>query len=231
MGDHHHGLPEFLTGDLHQAQNVLAGLGVEIAGWLVGQQDGGFGGERPGNGDPLLLPARQLAGQVLQLLFQAKRRHNFPDKGFVYCPPIQLDGQDDVLPYAEHRHQIVGLEYKADLPPPEDGQLLVLERKDILAVHGYFAGGGAVESAQHMQQGALARTRRAHDGYKFSLFHRKVHPIQGLDQGVAGAVVFFQAFRLQDAHTANLPIKIVCDVFSFPSQTIAQQSFEALSRI
>ena len=172
-----------------------------------------------------------MAGEVLQLLFQAKRRHYFPDKGFVYCPPIQLNGKDDVLPYAEHRHQIVGLEYKADLPSPEDGQLLVLEGEDVAAVHRHFAACGPVQAAQHMQQGALARPRRPHNGDELAPLHRQVHPVQGLDLGVAGAVVFFQAFRLQDAHTANLPIKIVCDVFGFPSQTIAQQSFEALSRM
>ncbi len=42
VGDHHHGLGEFLPGNLHEAQHILAGPAVQIAGGLVGQQMAGL---------------------------------------------------------------------------------------------------------------------------------------------------------------------------------------------
>ncbi len=37
---------------------------VEVAGGFVGEQDGGFVGQSAGNGDALLLPAGEFAGEV-----------------------------------------------------------------------------------------------------------------------------------------------------------------------
>jgi len=42
---------------LQQGQDGRAGGGVEVAGGLVGQHHGRAAGDRPGDGDPLPLPA------------------------------------------------------------------------------------------------------------------------------------------------------------------------------
>src|SRR5687767_12521721 len=49
---------------LEQGHDLDACLGVEIAGRLVGEQDGGVVDERAGNGDTLPLPAGELIGLV-----------------------------------------------------------------------------------------------------------------------------------------------------------------------
>ena len=52
-------------------QDFFTGLGVEVAGGLIREQDGGIIDEGPGNGHPLLLPAGELRGFVVQALPQA----------------------------------------------------------------------------------------------------------------------------------------------------------------
>ena len=61
VGDHHDGLAELVDGLAHEVEDLGAGLRVEVAGRLVGEDDVGPAGQGPGHGDPLLLAARQLA--------------------------------------------------------------------------------------------------------------------------------------------------------------------------
>ncbi len=56
---------------LEQRDDLLAGLQVEVAGGLVGQDDGGVVGEGPGDGDALLLAAGELEGLVAVALPEA----------------------------------------------------------------------------------------------------------------------------------------------------------------
>ena len=75
--------------------------------------------------------------------------------------------------------------------------------KMFFALHRHGAGGGAVQAAQHVQQGAFAAAGGADDGDELALLHRQVHAVQGFDQRVAAAVVFFQVMGLQDCHGAG----------------------------
>ena len=54
-----------------QLQDAAAGGAVEVAGGLVGEQDGRPGGEGARQGDPLLLAARELARVVVAAVGEA----------------------------------------------------------------------------------------------------------------------------------------------------------------
>ena len=55
-----------------EERDDLVGRGrVEVARWLVGEQDAGLVDERPCDRDALALPARELVGPVVQALAQA----------------------------------------------------------------------------------------------------------------------------------------------------------------
>jgi len=54
-----------------QVFHSLGGLGVEVAGRLVGKQDPGLVDERPGHGHPLALPARELRRVVVEPVAEA----------------------------------------------------------------------------------------------------------------------------------------------------------------
>lgn len=148
-----------------------------------------------------------LPGQAVQLLLQPQDGDHLPDVALVHRAAVQLNGEDDVLIYAEHRHQIIGLEHEADLPPPEDGQLLVLQGGQLPAVHRHRAGGGPVQPAQHVQQGGLARPRRADDSHELAVLHAQLHPVQGFHQGVPRAIIFLQFPGLQNRHLESPPVE------------------------
>jgi hypothetical protein len=64
VGDHDHRLAELVYRAPQQLEHVGAGPGVEVAGRLVGEDDGRFGDEGTGDGDALLLAAGELGGPV-----------------------------------------------------------------------------------------------------------------------------------------------------------------------
>ncbi len=72
VGDDHDG-PAFGVELVEQRQHLGRGPRVERAGRLVGQQQHRLGHDRPGDRDPLLLPAGELVGQVAGAVGQADR--------------------------------------------------------------------------------------------------------------------------------------------------------------
>ena len=62
VGDDHHGQSLTLVQVSEQADELARRLGVEGAGWLVGEQQGRAVDQRPSDRHPLLLAARQLVG-------------------------------------------------------------------------------------------------------------------------------------------------------------------------
>ena len=71
------------------------------------------------------------------------------------CPCGRLSpNRGACLLYTSHRHQIVILEDKADLSSAENGQFLVFEFGQRLAIHDHLTRGGHIQSANHVQQRA-----------------------------------------------------------------------------
>ena len=60
VGDHDHRLVELVDGLAQQAQHLLGGVRVQVAGRLVGEHHGGPVHERARHGDALLLAAGEL---------------------------------------------------------------------------------------------------------------------------------------------------------------------------
>ena len=70
VGDVDHGLAAL--GQLGQeVEDLGGGFGVEVAGRLVGDEDGRVVGQRAGDGDALLLAAGKLAGQTFGVIGQS----------------------------------------------------------------------------------------------------------------------------------------------------------------
>src|SRR6266478_671039 len=62
--DDDHSLTGFAVERLEQRQDFVRGRGIEVAGRLIGDEQCWVGHQRAGDGDALLLAARQLPGQV-----------------------------------------------------------------------------------------------------------------------------------------------------------------------
>ena len=81
---------------------------------------------------------------------------------------------------------------EANLSAAEDGQLLILEGEDFIAIHLDTAAGRAVQSTEHMQQGGFTGAGGSDDGNELSLLHREVDAVQRVNFIFAGAVNFCQ---------------------------------------
>ena len=196
VGNHHNGLAELLARHLEQREHVLAGFAVQVAGRLVRQYDGGLGGERAGDGHALLLAARKLAGQIGQLAFQPQRADDLVHIGAIDRAAVQLDGEYDIFVHAQYGNKIIRLEHEPDAPAAENGQLVVLQREDVVPVHIDLAVRRAVQPAEHVQQGGFARAGCADHRDEFAVFDRKVHAVERAHLGIARAVNLAQGLCL-----------------------------------
>ena len=89
--------PKSVDGGAHEPEDLGAGATVEVAGRLVGEDHLRPAGQRPGHGDALLLPARQLARAVLEPVARARRCDDRADPLLVGLRAGEVHRQRDVL--------------------------------------------------------------------------------------------------------------------------------------
>ena len=77
MGDQNDGDPQPLVDLPEQLQDGPGGHGIQSAGGLVAQEYLWVGGQSPGNGHSLLLPARKLAGLQNSISIEKYNRLEF----------------------------------------------------------------------------------------------------------------------------------------------------------
>ena len=76
----------------------------------------------------------------------------------------QQERQLDVFQSGQHRDQVVSLEDETDIVGPPTSDLRLAQVAEVLSVHKYLAARGAIEPGDQVQEGRLARARRAHPG-------------------------------------------------------------------
>src|SRR5918995_683951 len=102
--------------ELHDAD---AGVRVEVARRLVGDEDGRLRDERPGYGNPLLLAAGELVRVLVHLPRKADEVEYLGHLGADGTPPLagDLHGVGDVLGRRLVGEQLEILEHATDIPP------------------------------------------------------------------------------------------------------------------
>jgi hypothetical protein len=81
VGDDHERHAPLALDALEERHDLLAGRRVEVAGRLVGEQQGRFGDERTGDRDALLLPAGELRRTVIHPVAEPDRLEGRPRTG------------------------------------------------------------------------------------------------------------------------------------------------------
>src|SRR3954469_2763320 len=182
VGDQDHGVarPVELVEELH---DLLGSGRVEVAGGLVGEQDGRLVDQGAGDGHALALAARQLVGLVGHAraeahLLQGPARPLLP----LGAREAGVDQRQlDVVQGVGAGEQVEGLEDEADLLVADPGQLGVVELLDGGAVEDVAPGRGGVETADEVHQRRLAAARGAHDGHVLPPLDRQIDAVQGVD--------------------------------------------------
>ena len=164
------------------AQHFLAGVRVQRAGRLVGQDDLAAVHQRPRDADALLLAARQLAGAVIGTVAQAQAPEQFAGALVARAPLAGVDRRHfHVARRAQVRQQVVALEDEAEVLAAQFGQLVGVEFAGAAPAHAVVAAGGAVQAAQDIHQRGLARAGRANDGHHLAGLDGQVDVLEHRD--------------------------------------------------
>ena len=190
------------------AHDLAAGLGVEVAGGLVGDQDPGVVHQRPRDGDALALAAGELVGAVLEAVVHAELAEHLrrplaqlaplgPE-----VPPRVLDHRREqgVLHDVQFRQQVVELEDEPELrvAHPASAGRADLEEVQLLVLDAPLVR--RVQRAQDVQQRALPRARPALDRHELAVVKRHLHALEHVDRAVAHAERFLHVAGAKDGH-------------------------------
>ena len=96
--------------------------------------------------------------------------------------------QLDVVERRRARQQVEALEHEADLPVPDQRQLVLRHPRDVLAVEEVLAAGRPIEAAEDVHQRGLAGPRRAGDGHELARLDVHVGAAQRADDDLADGV-------------------------------------------
>jgi len=187
VGHDDEGLAQVLAEPDHEVHDRLRRLLVEVTGGLVADDDGGVGHDGAGDGDSLLLAARELTRVVVVPVGDPDELH-----GGLHLLVAVLGGHAvkqkrkfDVLVGCEHGHEVVELEDVADVHAPPVGELGPGQRGDVRAADDELPAAGPVDPRDEVEERGLAATRGAHEGEEVARGHVEVELLQGRDGVVA----------------------------------------------
>src|SRR4029453_11485456 len=110
VGDHDDRLAHIGHRTLQERQQLRRRVRVEVAGRLVGEDEGRPVDERPCTGHSLLLPPGHLARTVAEALSEAELADQVVEPRLIELAARQVNGQRAVLRAPQRWHQVEGLE-------------------------------------------------------------------------------------------------------------------------
>ena len=180
MGHHDdEAVARHLCEDVH---DLDAGLGVEGAGGLVGQHDLGVVHEGARDCHALHLPAGKLRRPLVDMVAQAHALERLARTlaALGAADARQGEGQLHVGEHRLVRDEVVALEDEANAVVSVGVPVLVGVVLGGDAVHDDVAGVGVVKAAEDVEEGGLARARRAQHRHELALAKRDGDPVQRL---------------------------------------------------
>ena len=185
---------------IEQIEQAPRHFRIDVAGRLVGDEQFGPADHRAGDGDALLLAARQGRRAGAGAVGEADPGEHLPDRRLeiLVLDPGDAQRQRDIVEGGKMRDQPEILEDDAD-PPAEAGQAAARHGDDVLAEQADQAAARAQREIEQLQQRGLAGARRAGEEIEAALAQRESEIGQGLG---AGAVAQPDIFELDDRSAA-----------------------------
>ncbi|EMA68522.1 GDSL-like lipase/acylhydrolase domain-containing protein [Halorubrum distributum JCM 13916] len=173
---------------LELREDRLPRLGVEVPRRLVREQHGGLVDQRAGDGDALLLPARELARLVVEPVAEPEPREQ------VRRPVARVAGVErgrhrDVLDRGQRRQEVEVLEDEPDRLLARPRPLRDREVRHVGSVEEAPARGRVVEQPEHVQQRRLPGAAGADDRDELAGPDREVDVVERDDRLAAAARV------------------------------------------
>src|SRR5439155_12266065 len=121
---------------MHQLQDLRAGMSVQTAGGLIGQQNRWKNAERARDGDPLPLAARKFVRQMIGARRQLHQLQQLTGAlvDLLAGPAAQVQRKRDIFERRKRRQQVEELENETDLTAAHPSQLIVVKLRQCFAV-------------------------------------------------------------------------------------------------
>ena len=176
MGHHQEGGLRGAAQLTHQVLNALGSVLIKVAGRFIEQHQARTIGQGTGNGHALTLATGQLCRLVRQPMTEThtlqQRRSALTRLGNGH--PTNQQRHADVFQGAELGEQMVELIDEAQRPVAQQTALFFIQGRQLFARQPDTASARRIQTAEHVEQGALARTgaadnRHALAGQQFQL--------------------------------------------------------------
>src|SRR3990172_7438028 len=197
VGREHERRAKLVTHFLHQFDDTVRGIVVEIGGGFVGQYQICVGCQRAGNRHALLLSPRYLIRPFVLLAQHADRVEQPHDllAPFILGPILHHDERVlDVLVNSENRYQVEILKDEADVLAAKLRSRVPIERTDVGIDDRQFSTGRMIETTDHVEQTALAAAGGADESDKGLRFNREIDALDREHVHFAGAISLNEMF-------------------------------------
>lgn len=203
MSNQQHGHAAFgLLGE-QEIGNLTPGLGIEIAGRLIGDQHQRRRCKGAGNGNPLLFSTGQLPRIVAKALSEPHgRQFTFGDlEGIAHVCQFEWNG--NVLQRRHVGNQVKGLKDDADIAPAEIGKRIFGKRMKRFTGYVDFAFVQAFKTGEDHKERRLAGSRRADDADCFASIDLQVYLFQNMHGGCGAAEGKIRLLQLDNGFSQN----------------------------
>ena len=134
--------------------HLFAGMAVQRAGRLIGEDHSPTVHQGAGNTDPLLLAAGQLRRLIVGAIAKPQARQQLMSARQAR-PPFTAGihrRHFDVLRGGQMRQQVIALKDKTKVFPPQTGQRIAIQLRNIGSRHPIGAAGGFIKAAKDVHQ-------------------------------------------------------------------------------
>ena len=153
MCHHDDRLVEFIIEPVHQVEDFVAGLRIEVTGWFVGNDQRWICRDRTGDGHALFLSTRKLARVVVHSIGQANDLESCFDLlgSLAFFQRRERQWKFNVLVSGKHRNQVVHLKDETNVTGSPFRQRRLRRLAQVLAANGDTARCWFVESCDQVQ--------------------------------------------------------------------------------
>src|SRR5829696_8947730 len=176
--DEHDRRIRFAVDRLQQLDDAGAGVTVEVARRLVGEEDARRVAEGPRDGDALLLAPGELVGKVVRALGEPDAREQLPGARLGAAVPAQLERHLHVLLRREGGDELKALEHEPNFLTTEPRAVVLAQPGQVRAVELHRAARRRVEAGEKAEQRRLAAPAGTDDGDEGALWHGERHVAQ-----------------------------------------------------
>ena len=187
MGDQHQGHAARRPSSEEKVGDLAALRLVEIAGWLVGEQDGRLGDQGAGNGDALLLAAGEFGRIVADSIGEAHRRELAERAVEGVASAGKLQRHRDILQGRHVGDEVEGLENDADCAAAEGGEGILAKAAEVGVGDSNPPAIRPFQAGHYHEERRLAGARRTDQAHRLPGRHRQADAPQDVDPRRASA--------------------------------------------